>query len=411
MNLSKYIGIIGIVFILLTGFVFSKNRKLINYRLVFIGLFLQILTGIFILKVPIGKSLFEFLAKGITTILKLSQVGGGFVFGFLAKEEILSKTIGKESSFIFAIQIVPTIIFVCALVSILYYLGILQRIIKLFAWFFNKLLGVSGAEALANTSVVLVGQVESAIVIQPYLPKLTKSEILTIMTGGMACISGSLMAIYSSLGVKTEYLLAASFMAAPGSFIMSKLFYPEDGKPVTRDTVKLDFKTKEKNLVEAILDGAFSGAKISMGVIAMLIAFISLVAMVDKILFTISAALSLKVILGWIFTPLIYLLGVPKEDVSVIAQLLGTKISLNEFIAYLDLAKLISENTLAPKSIAIATFILCGFANFSSIAIQVGGLTQMAPERKSDLAELGFTAMVCGALASCISGCIVGILI
>jgi len=411
LNLSKYIGIIGIVFILLTGFVFSKNRKLINYRLVFIGLFLQILTGIFILKVPIGKSLFEFLAKGITTILKLSQVGGGFVFGFLAKEEILSKTIGKESSFIFAIQIVPTIIFVCALVSILYYLGILQRIIKLFAWFFNKLLGVSGAEALANTSVVLVGQVESAIVIQPYLPKLTKSEILTIMTGGMACISGSLMAIYSSLGVKTEYLLAASFMAAPGSFIMSKLFYPEDGKPVTRDTVKLDFKTKEKNLVEAILDGAFSGAKISMGVIAMLIAFISLVAMVDKILFTISAALSLKVILGWIFTPLIYLLGVPKEDVSVIAQLLGTKISLNEFIAYLDLAKLISENTLAPKSIAIATFILCGFANFSSIAIQVGGLTQMAPERKSDLAELGFTAMVCGALASCISGCIVGILI
>ena len=409
--MGKFIGILGIVFILLVGYVLSKNRKLINYRLIVFGVIFQILTGIFILKIPLGKKLFEILARGITTILELSRVGGGFVFAFVAKEDVLSKSIGKEHGFIFAIQIVPTIIFVCALVSILYYFGVLQRIIKLFAWIFNKFLGVSGAEALANVSVVLVGQVESAIVIQPYLPKLTKSEILTIMTGGMACISGSLMAIYSSLGVKTEYLLAASFMAAPGSFVMSKLFYPEDGKPVTKDTVKLDFKTKEKNLVEAILDGAFSGAKISVGVIAMLIAFISLVAMADKILFSVNEMLSLKVILGWLFTPLIYLLGVPKEDVSAVAQLLGTKISLNEFIAYLDLSKLIATNSLSPKSIAISTFILCGFANFSSIAIQVGGLCQMAPERKSDLAELGFTAMVCGALVSCMSGCIVGMLI
>ena len=411
MELGRYIGILGIFFILFISYLFSNNKRLINYKLVAIGIILQILTGIFILKTPIGKKLFELLAKGVTTILELSREGGKFVFGILGNEKILAENFGQSNSFIFVIQIVPTIIFICALTSTLYYFGILQKIVKIFAWIFNKLLGVSGAEALANSSVAMVGQVESAIVIQPYLPKLTRSEILTIMTGGMACISGSLLAIYSSLGISTEYLLASSFMAIPGSFVTSKLFYPEDGNPVTRDTVNVEFASKEKSLVEAILDGATSGAKISIGVVSMLIAFISLVAMIDKLLFALSGTLSLKVILGWIFTPLIYLLGVPKEDIGTIAQLFGTKISLNEFVAYIDFIKILSESTLHQKSIAIGTFILCGFANFSSIAIQVGGLSQMAPDRKSDLAELGFKAMVCGALTSCISGSIVGMLL
>lgn len=411
MNLNNYIGIIGILFIFFISYLFSNNRRLINFKLVVFGTFLQALTGFFILKVPIGKKLFEFLARGVTTILELSREGGKFVFGVLGNEDSLSKVFGQNNSFIFVIQIVPTIIFICALVSVLYYFGILQAIIKVFAWFFNKFLGVSGAEALANSSVAILGQVESAIVIQPYLSKLTKSELLTIMTGGMACISGSLLAIYSGLGIKTEYLLAASFMAIPGSFVISKIFYPEDSIPVTKDTVKIEYNPKEKSLVEAILDGTMSGAKISIGVIAMLIAFISLVAMIDKMLFTINHDLSLKMILGWMFTPLIYLLGISKEDIPKVAQLLGTKISLNEFIAYLDLVKLTSAHSLSAKSIAISTFILCGFANFSSIAIQVGGLAQMAPDRKSDLAELGFKALVCGALTSCVSGCIVGILL
>lgn len=411
MELGKYTGILGIFFILFISYLFSNNKRLINYKLVTIGIILQILTGVFILKTLIGKKLFELLAKGVTTILELSREGGKFVFGVLGEEKILAENFGQSNSFIFVIQIIPTIIFVCALVSALYYFGILQKIVKMFAWIFNKLLGVSGAEALANSSVAMVGQVESAIVIQPYLPKLTRSELLTIMTGGMACISGSLLAIYSSLGISTEYLLASSFMAIPGSFVISKLFYPEDGNPVTKNTVNVEFASKEKSLVEAILDGATSGAKISIGVISMLIAFISLVAMIDKLLFTLNNTLSLKVILGWIFTPLIYLLGVPKEDIGTIAQLFGTKISLNEFVAYIDFTKVLSETTLNQKSIAIGTFILCGFANFSSIAIQVGGLSQMAPDRKSDLAELGFKAMVCGALTSCISGCIVGILL
>jgi len=411
LDLNKYIGIIGILFIFFISFLFSNNKRLIDFRLVIFGTFLQALTGFFILRVPIGKKLFELLAKGVTTILELSREGGKFVFGVLGKEDALSNVFGNNNGFIFAIQIIPTIIFICALVSVFYYFGILQAVIKIFAWFFNKFLGVSGAEALANSSVAILGQVESAIVIQPYLSKLTKSELLTIMTGGMACISGSLLAIYSGLGIKTEYLLAASFMAIPGSFVISKIFYPEDQIPITKDTVKIEYNSKEKNLVEAILDGTMSGAKISIGVIAMLIAFISLVAMVDKMLFIINHSLSLKIILGWIFTPLIYFLGIPKEDIPKVAQLLGTKISLNEFIAYLDFIKLTSTHSLSAKSIAISTFILCGFANFSSIAIQVGGLSQMAPDRKSDLAELGFKALVCGAMTSCVSGCIVGILL
>ncbi|MBI2996638.1 MAG: NupC/NupG family nucleoside CNT transporter [Candidatus Melainabacteria bacterium] len=408
--MEKYTGILGIISILLIAYIFSNNKKIINFKLIIIGILLQALIGFFILKVPVGKSIFELLAKGITTILELSREGGKFVFGPLASQTLLENIFGSKNSFIFIIQIVPTIIFICALVSVLYYFGILQNITKIFAWIFNKLLGVSGAEALANTTVSIVGQVESAIIIQPYLSLMTKSELLTIMTGGMACISGSLMAIYSGLGIKPEYLLASSFMAIPGSFVISKMFYPEASTPVTKNIVNIDFKASEKNLIESILDGAFSGAKISIGIIAMLIAFISLVAMTDKLLMTINPALSLKFILGIIFTPLISILGVPKEDISTVAQLFGTKISLNEFIAYLDLVKLISTNSLQVKSTAITTFILCGFANFGSIAIQVGGLSQMAPERKSDLAELGFKSMICGALTSCISGCIVGIM-
>ena len=407
--MQRYTGILGIVTILLISYVFSNNRRLINYKLIAVGISLQALTGIFILKIPLGKYIFGFLAKGITEILELSRIGGKFVFGPLASQDILARSFGSANSFIFIIQIVPTIIFICALVSALYYFNILQYIVKVFAWIFNKLLGVSGAEALANTLVAIVGQVESAIIVQPYLGKMTKSEILTIMTGGMACISGSLMAIYSSFGIKTEYLLAASFMAIPGSFVLSKIFYPEDKTPLTKDTVHVDFKANEKNLVESILDGAFSGIKISIGVIAMLIAFISLIAMVDKLLFLLNSHLSLKLIFGYLFTPIVYLLGIPKNDISTVAQLLGTKISLNEFIAYLDFTK--AQHLLSPKTIAITTFLLCGFANFGSIAIQVGGLSQMAPERKSDFAELGFKAMICGALTSCVSGCIVGILL
>ncbi len=393
------------------AYLLSNNKSRINFKQIAFGLILQFSTGLFILKTDIGKKVFEILAKGITTILELSREGGGFVFGALSKQEILNSSFGNGNGFIFAFQIAPTIIFVCALVAGLYYFGILQFVIKIFASIFNKLLGVSGAEALANTSVVIVGQVESAIVIQPYLSRMTKSELLTIMAGGMACISGSLMAIYSSLGIKPEFLLAASFMSAPGSFVISKIIYPETESPLTKDTINIEHKSKDKSLIEAILDGAFSGAKISVGVIAMLIAFISLISMLDKIIGLITNGLSLKILLGYLFTPIVYILGIPTQDLTKVAQLLGTKISLNEFIAYLDLVKLMSEDSLTQKSIVISSFMLCGFANFGSIAIQVGGLSQMAPERKSDLAELGLKAMLCGALTSLISGCIAGLLI
>lgn len=395
--MDKFIGFFGIVVILIVCYFLSNNKKIINYKLVITGLLIQALFGFFILKVPFGKTIFEFIAKIVTAILSISQEGTKFVFGALA----------SEKSFIFAIQIPPTIIFVCALVSVLYYFGILQVINKYFALVFNKLLNVSGAEALANCIVPFVGQVQSAIVIQPYLSKLTKSEILTIMTGGMACISGAFIAVYSSFGIKIEYLLAGSFMSIPGSFVISKIVYPEDNKPLTKDTVNIEYEAREKNLIESILDGAYSGAKISVGVIAMLLAFISLVALIDRMFLCINPSLSLKTILGYLFTPLIYLLGVPREDINTVSSLFGTKIALNEFIAYLDMVKV----TLSLKGNAISTVLLCGFANFSSIAIQVGGLSQMAPERKSDFAECGFKAMIAGALVSCVSGAIVGMLV
>lgn len=410
---GEYIAILGITALLSISYALSNNKKLINIKLVLKGLLFQALIGIFILKTNLGKSIFEIFANGVTAVLELSKAGGQFVFGFLTNQEILQKSlhIEKEYSFIFSFQVIPAIIFICSLVSCLYYFGILQNIIKVFAYLFNKFLGVSGAEALANTSVVIVGQVESAIVIQPYLAKMTKSEILTIMTGGMACISGSLLAIYSSLGIPIEYLLSASFMSIPGAFVISKIIYPEDEKPVTKDTVKIEYKPKENSFIEAILDGAFAGAKISIGIIAMLIAFISLVALIDKFLFLLNNELSLKLLLGWLFTPIVYLFGIPKDDIQIVAQLLGTKISLNEFIAYIDFSKLLMDHKLSEKSILITSFILCGFANFGSIAIQVGGLSQMAPERKSDFAKLGFKAMIAGVIVSCLSGTIAGMII
>lgn len=411
MEIKNLVGVLGIGSILLISFLLSNNKKKINFKLITYSLILQTITGILILKNKVGQNIISFLAKCVTELLDISQEGSKFIFGFLANKELIESNITGAQGFIFIVQVVPTIIFICALASILYYFGILQVIVKLFASIFNKLLGVSGAEALANTTVAFVGQVESAIIIQPYLNKLTKSEILTIMTGGMACISGSLLAIYSSLGVQAEYLIAASCMAIPGSFLISKIIYPEDETPETKDLININIRPGEKNLIEAILDGAYSGAKISIGVISMLLAFISLVALLDKILFLINNSLSLKMILGYVFSPIIFLLGVPQNEVGLVAQLFGTKIALNEFIAYLDLSKLIENNQLSEKSIAISSFILCGFANFGSIAIQIGGLTQMAPERKSDFAELGLKAMVAGAFVSCISGCIVGILI
>lgn len=411
MKLEKYSGIIGIIFILLISYLFSNNKKEINKKLVITGLCLQVLTGYFILKIRVGQILFKKIAHIISSLLDISQEGGRFIFGFLMDDNLIKSRLATENSYIFFVHIVPAVIFICALVSMLYYFGILQIIIRIFAFIFNKLLKVSGAEALANTAVAFVGQVESAIIIQPFLKNLTKSEILTIMSGGMACISGSLMAIYSSFGIRAEYLLAASCMAIPGCFVISKIFYPETETPLTAKSLEVIEIKKSKNFIEAILDGAFGGAKICTGIIAMLIAFISLIALIDKILLTLFHGMTLKTILGFVFYPIIYLIGVPKEDVMIVSQLFGTKIALNEFIAYLDLSKLIISSEISHKSIAISSFLLCGFANLGSIAIQIGGLSQMAPERKSDFAELGFKSMICGALVSCVSASIVGMIL
>ncbi|MEY3679336.1 MAG: hypothetical protein RI924_1477, partial [Bacteroidota bacterium] len=310
-------------------------------------------------------------------------------------------------------------------VSVAYYLGIMQRIVKFFAFIVYKLMGVSGSEALSNVASAFVGQVEAQIMIKPYLRGMTMSELLASMAGSMACIAGGVMAVYIALGVPAEYLIAASIMAAPGALVISKIVWPETEVSETKGDVSLEIKKTNANLVDAISHGASDGLKVGLNVIAMLIGFIAIIALVDYVLGKIGAGLgslgltlaavgidintlSLKQILGAVFSLFAWAMGVPGKDIQVAGSLMGTKMVINEFVAYLDLAKI--KATLDAKTLLITSFALCGFANFSSIAIQVGGIGELAPERRTDLAKLGVKALICGTLASYLSATIAGIL-
>ncbi len=403
----------------------SNNRKAINYRLVISGLAIQVALAIFILKIPLGKTIFAWLGDAITKILNFSQAGASFVFGPLVNTANMSKAFGNGNEFIFFFNIIPTIIFVAVLVSVAYYLGIMQRLVKLIAYLVYKLMGVSGSEALSNVASAFVGQVEAQIMIKPYLKGMTMSELLASMTGSMACIAGGVMAVYIALGVPAEYLIAASLMAAPAALVISKIVWPETEISETKGKVSLEIKKTNANLVDAISHGASDGLKVGLNVVAMLIGFIAIIALVDFILGKIGfgldhlglslafigielKTLSLNQILGSLFSVFAYAMGVPGKDVQIAGSLMGTKMVINEFVAYLDLAKI--KETLDPKTILITSFALCGFANFSSIAIQVGGIGELAPERRTDLAKLGMRALICGTLASYLSATIAGIL-
>ncbi len=403
----------------------SNNRKAINYKLVGMGLGLQLFFAIFVLKVEIGQRLFAKLGALVTNILNYSDKGAEFVFGVLVNKGIMDSTFGVENSFIFFFKIIPTIIFVAVLVSLLYHIGIMQRVVTVFARVMHKLMGVSGSEALSNAASGFVGQVEAQIMIKPYLAGMTNSELMASMAGSMACIAGGVMAIYIKLGVPAEYLLAANIMAAPGALVIAKIVYPETEKSDTQGVVKVEVKKTSSNLIDAISHGAGDGLKISLNVIAMLIGFIALIAMLDGLLGWCGASLaglglsldgiginlatlSMKDILGLLFSGFAWAMGVPKVDIQAAGSLMGTKLVVNEFVAYLDLVKI--KETLSPKSLIIVSFALCGFANFSSIAIQVGGIGELAPSRRHDLAKLGFRALVCGTLASYLSATIAGII-
>jgi len=424
--MERFTGVLGIVLIFGIAFLMSNNRKAINYRLVITGFAIQILLAVFILKVPLGKTIFAWLGAAVTKVLDFSQAGASFVFGPLVNRQYMGKAFGAGNEFVFFFSIIPTIIFVAVLVSVAYYLGIMQRVVKFFAFIVYKLMGVSGAEALSNVASAFVGQVEAQIMIKPYLRGMTMSELLASMAGSMACIAGGVMAVYIALGVPAEYLIAASIMAAPAALVISKIVWPETEVSETKGKVSLEIKKTNANLVDAISHGAGDGLKVGLNVIAMLIGFIAIIALVDYLLGCLGLGLgkmglslafigidinhlSLNQILGSLFSVFAWAMGVPGKDVQTAGSLMGTKMVINEFVAYLDLAKV--KGTIDPKTLIITSFALCGFANFSSIAIQVGGIGELAPERRVDLAKLGVKALICGTLASYLSATIAGILL
>jgi len=424
--MARFTGIIGIIVILGLAYLWSNNRKAINFRLVFTGLLLQVALAIFILKVPVGQDIFAWLGKAINKLLDFSQEGGLFVFGDLTKvSQILPPSIVSTGVFLFIL--IPTIIFVCVLVSMAYHIGLMQRVVAVLARFVHWAMRVSGSEALSNVASAFVGQVEAQIMIRPYLSGMTMSELLASMTGSMACIAGGVMAVYISMGVPASYLLAASLMAAPGALVISKIVFPETEQSETKGVVKLEVKKQYTNIMDAISHGATDGMAIATNVIAMLIGVIALVALVDALLGYFGLFLGwtgisldfiglnvdnlrLKDVFGVFFSLFAIVMGVPPSESFQVGSLMGTKMVINEFVAYSDLSPMIHQGVLSAKSVVIASFSLCGFANFSSIAIQLGGIGVMVPNRKADLARLGFKAMICGTMASYISATLAGML-
>lgn len=425
--MERFTGLIGVALILGIAYAMSNNRKAINLRLVFSGLALQLALAVFVLKTSVGQNTFQYVGDKIKRLLEMADKGGEFVFGGLMRPDLLHPIFGDQYSFLFMFRIMPTIIFVAVLVSIAYHIGIMQILVSAIARGVHSLMRVSGSEALSNVASTFVGQVEAQIMIKPYISSMTMSELLASMSGSMACIAGGVMAVYISMGVPAPYLLAASIMAAPASLVIAKIVWPETEESATKGAVKLEVKKVHANLLDAISHGASDGLKVSLNVIAMLIGFIALIALVNAILIKIGTLLAatgmnldmiginlsnftLDSIFGAIFSVFAWAMGVPSAETHTVGTLLGTKLVINEFVAYANLSPMIAQHTLSPKSLIIVSFALCGFANFSSIAIQVGGIGELAPDRRKDLAKLGFKALICGTLASYLSATIAGIL-
>lgn len=410
-KMERYTGLIGIAFIFCIAFLFSNNRKAINYRLVISGTLLQILIALLVLKVPFFIHFFQWMGKGMQKIEQFAKEGAGFVYGGIAVTEPSGVTSNYALGpvFIFAFNVTATIILVCILAAIFYHWGIMQRIISFIARIMNFVMRVSGTEALSNVASAFVGQVEAQVLIRPYLPTMTKSELLASMSGSLACIAGGILIVYTSMGAKAEYLIMASLMAAPGALVISKIVFPETEESPTKGNVKLEIKSNAVNIIDAISQGASDGFKISMNVIAMLIGFIALIALVNWLLNFCYTGLSLDFIFGKLFYPVSWSMGVPQSDVANAATLLGQKLTVNEFIAFKNLTNH-SIPILTEKGLLIVSIAICGFANFSSVGMQIGGIGALAPERRPDLAKLGMRALLCGTLASYLSATIAGII-
>jgi CNT family concentrative nucleoside transporter len=419
--MSRFAGLLGIIVFLSIAYICSTNRRAIRLKTVLWGLGLQFLFAWIVIRFTWGQRALQTAGAAVNKLLAYAFKGSTFVFGNLGYPADPNAHLpfldpgSSQLGFIFAFQVLPTIIFVSAFFALLYHLGIMQIIIKGLAWGMNRFMGVSGAESLNVAASIFMGQTEAPLTIRPLLPDCTKSELMTIMTAGMAHVSGGIMAAYIGYGIKAENLLAAVIMTAPGTILMAKMLVPETEQPKTAGTVEISKEEmhKDSNILGAIARGTIDGGQLAFNVAIMLISFLALIAMVNGIMGWTHNHVgffpeSIQKVLGTIFAPVAWLIGVPGKDIGAVGSLLGTRTVINELVAYSDLGAM--KAALDPRSVTIATFALCGFANFSSIGIQIGGIGALAPNKRDQLAKLGFRAMIAGTMANLMSASIVGLL-
>ena len=404
--MERLISAFGLLCMVAIAVGLSTKRDAIKWKPTLTGVLLQILLGVIVLKTTAGRAVFETAKNLVNQITGYTAEGSAFLFGPLATDSNLG--------YIFAIQVLPTIIFVGCVTGILYHLGIMQKIVQGFAWIMVRLLKTSGAESLSAAANIFVGQTEAPLIVKPYIGKMTDSELMALMSGGFATIAGGVLIAYAGMGIDAGHLLAASVMSAPAALVCAKLMVPETETPETAGTVKADFEKTTVNVIDAATTGAGDGLKLALNVGAMLLAFVALIAMLNGLIGWIGGlfgleTLSFQQILGWLFSPLAWLLGIPWADAFESGVLLGEKTVLNEFVAYAHLHE--QMETLSPRTVTILTYALCGFANFSSIAIQIGGIGALVPERRHDLARLGLRALVAGTLACFMTACVAGIFV
>ena len=411
----KLISLLGLLVFVGVAWGLSSNRKQFPWRPVLCGLGLQFLFGVLILKTTFGERVFDFCQRGVTKLIGFADEGSKMIFGPLANGDLLTEKLGPGNGFIFVITVTATIILVAALSSLLYHYGVLQLVVRGTAWVMQRLMRTSGSESLAAAANIFMGQTEAPLVIRPYLPTMTRSEILALMTGGMATIAGGVLAAYVSFGISAGHLLTASVMSAPAALLIAKVMLPETEKSETAAGASAKIPRETTNGLDALCRGASEGMMLAINVMAMLIAFVAVVALVNYLIglglrqFGYTGNTPLQTLFGWVNAPFAWLMGVPWKDCAAIGSVLGERIVINEFIGYLSLSKM--SATVEPRSYVLATYALCGFANFSSIAIQIGGIGSLAPTRRADLAKLGLRAMIGGLLASYLTATIAGILI
>lgn len=419
----RLISLFGWLTMVAAAWAISYNRKLFPWRTVAWGIGLQFALALLILKTPWGKDLFEVAGKIVQKLIQFSNDGTKFVFGPLADQDLMATKFGPEHSLVFAIVVMGTIIIVACISSLLYHWGILQKVVHAIAWCMRQVMGTSGSETLSACANIFMGQTEAPLMIRPYVPRMTRSEIMTIMVCGMAHIAGGVAAVYAAMGMQAGYkdmaghLLTASVLNCPAALMIAKIMLPETQQSETAASMPATVPRTTVNSIDAICRGAGDGFQLALNVIAMLIAFIAMISLANYIFMFpqrhlgIANPATLQTVFGWLNAPFAWLMGVPARDTVAVGQILGERIVLNEFVGYLDLTSNAKQMALDPRSFTIATYALCGFANFSSIAIQVGGIGSLAPERRSEMAKVGLRAMIGGLLAAYMTASLAGFLL